>query len=595
MKRYDVLNNYSIKSKLLLIYLFCVLIPMIVTNSVFYLTIKQNEVKEQKTNMEYAIDRVKYNLEAVLENCVLVSNHLHKDVGLNQFITQRYDNLLQYYEEYNFLLQNNVINYYYNSQHVYQVTIYTDNDTISNSNNFRKLTPEIRESDWYKQFCNNNKNMTISVYYDNDKKIIQNSSMPRTISIIRKLDNFSSKNENILKIDVDYNVIYNDILNEKMDGNLYVCNKDFILFSNKVSNDGWKEFDTVDCIENKAVKLNDSFSFKAANEKWNIIITEDEINPLSRIAERKEILLGLIIFNLLLPTIIIFLVSYSIRHRVTLLSKYLGKVENEEFFTIQCSYGNDEIGNLIRSYNLMVLRIKELIEVVFKRDAEKQKLELAKKQSELKALQSQVNPHFMFNTLESIRMRSLIKGEIETADVIENLSTLLRTTINWGEDFITIEDEMLFVENYLQIQKYRFGDKLSYSFYIMEECKSIKIPKLSILGFVENACVHGIEEVSYKAGINVNIIKDESSLFIEILDSGCGMSAEELNLIMNKLKDAEMDMLNRSKSIGILNTYMRLKMYCNNNMKFKIDSKLRKGTEVKLQIYLDELMKKQCN
>ncbi len=595
MKRYDVLNNYSIKSKLLLIYLFCVLIPMIVTNSVFYLTIKQNEVKEQKTNMEYAIDRVKYNLEAVLENCVLVSNHLHKDVGLNQFITQRYDNLLQYYEEYNFLLQNNVINYYYNSQHVYQVTIYTDNDTISNSNNFRKLTPEIRESDWYKQFFNNNKNMTISVYYDNDKKIIQNSSMPRTISIIRKLDNFSSKNENILKIDVDYNVIYNDILNEKMDGNLYVCNKDFILFSNKVSNDGWKEFDTVDCIENKAVKLNDSFSFKAANEEWNIIITEDEINPLSRIAERKEILLGLIIFNLLLPTIIIFLVSYSIRHRVTLLSKYLGKVENEEFFTIQCSYGNDEIGNLIRSYNLMVLRIKELIEVVFKRDAEKQKLELAKKQAELKALQSQVNPHFMFNTLESIRMRSLIKGEIETADVIENLSTLLRTTINWGEDFITIEDEMLFVENYLQIQKYRFGDKLSYSFYIMEGCKKIKIPKLSILGFVENACVHGIEEVPYKAGINVNIIKDESILSIEILDSGCGMSAEELNLIMDKLKNAEMDMLNKSKSIGILNTYMRLRMYCNNNMRFKIDSKLRKGTEVKLQIYLDELMKKQCD
>lgn len=592
MKRYDILNNYSIKSKLLLIYLFCVLIPVIVTNSVVYLTIKQSEVKEQKNNMEYAIDRVKYNLEAVLENCVLVSNHLHKDVGLNQFITQRYDNLLQYYEEYNFLLQNNVINYYYNSQHVYQVTIYTDNDTISNSNNFRKLTPEIRESDWYKQFLNNNKNMTISVYYDNDKKIIQNSSMPRTISIIRKLDNFNSKNENILKIDVDYNVIRNDILNEKMDGNLYICNKDFILFSNKVSNDGWKEFDTVDCIENKAVKLNDSFSFKAANEEWNIIITEDEINPLSRIVERKEILLGLIIFNLLLPTIIIFLVSYSIRHRVTLLSKYLGKVENEEFFTIQCSYGNDEIGNLIRSYNLMVLRIKELIEVVFKRDAEKQKLELAKKQAELKALQSQVNPHFMFNTLESIRMRSLIKGEIETADVIENLSILLRTTINWGEDFITIEDEMLFVENYLQIQKYRFGDKLSYSFYIMEGCKKIKIPKLSILGFVENACVHGIEEVPYKAGINVNIIKDESSLFIEILDSGCGMSTEELNLIMDKLKNAEMDMLNKSKSIGILNTYMRLRMYCNNNMKFKIDSKLRKGTEVKLQIYLDELMKK---
>lgn len=265
---------------------------------------------------------------------------------------------------------------------------------------------------------------------------------------------------------------------------------------------------------------------------------------------------------------------------------YLRKVENEEFSTIECNNGTDEIGKLIRSYNLMVLRIKELIEVVFKRDAEKQRLELAKKQAELKALQSQVNPHFMFNTLESIRMRSLIKGEDETAGIIENLSILLRTTINWGEDYITIEDEMLFVENYLQIQKYRFGDKLSYGFYAMEDCKNIRIPKLSILSFVENACVHGIEAVSHNANINVTVFKDENSLFIEILDTGMGIEENKLNEIRELLKDAKIDMLNKSKSTGVLNTYMRLQSYCN-NMKFEINSKLKEGTEITIQIYLN--------
>jgi two-component system sensor histidine kinase YesM len=453
-----------------------------------------------------------------------------------------------------------------------------------------KLTPEIRESKWYKEFCNNKRNMTISVYYDDNKKYISSDGAGRTISIIRKLDNFENKNENILKIDVDYNVILKDILNEKMDNNLYVCNKNYILFSNKTPNSISNEFEPISNMDEKEVKLNDFFKFQATNEEWNIIITANQVNSFSTILEKKDILFGLIIFNLLLPTIIIILVSNSIGHRVKLLSKYLGKVENEEFYTIENSGGKDEIGNLIRSYNLMVLRIKELIEVVFRRDAEKQRLELAKKQAELKALQSQVNPHFMFNTLESIRMRSLIKGEGETADIIEHLSTLLRKTINWGEDYITIEDELLFVENYLQIQKYRFGDKLSFGFYVMEECKNIKIPKLSILAFVENACVHGIEEVSYNASINVNVIKDEHNLFIEIIDTGIGMNNKELNLIRDKLKNVQMETISKSKSIGILNTYMRLNMYCNDNMKFEIDSKLREGTEVIIQIYLKGLL-----
>jgi two-component system sensor histidine kinase YesM len=588
MKKIDVLNNYSIKSKLMIIYLFCVLIPMIVTNSIVYLTVKNNAIREQQTNMEHTIERVKYDLGTVLDDSVLVSNHLYSDIILNEFITQKYDSLLQYYEKYNYLLRNNVINYYYNSQHVYQVTVYTDNDTISDSSNFRKLTPKIRESNWYKQFQSNKKAMTISVYYDNEKEYSPATNTARTISITRRLDNFGNKNENILKIDLDYNVILKKFLKEKSVDNLYVCNKNYILFSNNDVNMNLKEFDTINNVEKKNIILNDYFRFKVTNEEWQIIATSDEINPLAKIAERKEILFGLVIFNLLLPTIIIILVSHSIGDRVKLLSVYLGKVENEEFSTIEFNNGTDEIGKLIRSYNLMVLRIKELIEVVFKRDAEKQRLELAKKQAELKALQSQVNPHFMFNTLESIRMRSLIKGEEETAGIIENLSILLRTTINWGEDYITIEDEMLFAQNYIQIQKYRFGDKLSYGFYVMEDCKSIKIPKLSILSFVENACVHGIEAVSHNANINVTVFKNENSLFIEILDTGIGIEKNKLNQIREMLRDVKMDTLNNSKSTGVLNTYMRLQSYCS-NMKFEINSKMKEGTEITIQIYLDEL------
>lgn len=589
MKNIRILDNYSIKSKLLMIQIFCVLIPVIFSNFIFYVTIKNNTLKEQKINMKYAVDRVRYNLQSVLDDCILVSNHLNTDQSLNDFIGEEYNDFPHYYDKYSALLKGNVINYYYNSRHIYQVTVYTENNTITDSNNFRILTPKIKASDWYKKFYKNDKQTTVAVYYDKNVDNPSSSNMRRTISIIRKMDNSKNGNENILKVDVDYNLIMDELLNEKMDGNLYVYNKNYILFSNTDSNFNLDQFDTINHIKEKAVKLQDSFDFKAANEKWNVIVMEDQINPLARNTQQKEMFFGLIIFNLLLPTIIIALVAHSIRYRVGLLGSYLGKVENEEFFTIESDYGKDEIGKLIRDYNLMVLKIKDLIEVVFKRDAEKQRLELSKKQAELKALQSQVNPHFMFNTLESIRMRSLIKGEDETAGIIENLAILLRKTINWGEDYITIEDEMLFVENYLQIQKYRFGDKLFFEYYIMEACKTIKIPKLSILSFVENACVHGIEEVSRDAGIYINIYKDENNLFIEISDTGSGMNEEELNSIRDKLGNAKMETLSSSKSIGILNTYMRLQMYCNNDMKFQINSKRNEGTEIAIQICLDKL------
>ena len=195
-----------------------------------------------------------------------------------------------------------------------------------------------------------------------------------------------------------------------------------------------------------------------------------------------------------------------------LIDSYMVKVEKEQFELIDISEGEDEIGKLIKRFNLMVSRIKELIEVVFKGQAEKQALELAKKNAELKAVQSQVNPHFLFNTLESIRMRSLIKNENETANIIGELAVLFRKSMTWGDDYITVEKELGFIDNYIHIQRYRFGDKIKYYHYVMDECKKCLVPKLSISTFIENACIHGIETTEKEGVISLTITKDNEYL-----------------------------------------------------------------------------------
>lgn len=235
----------------------------------------------------------------------------------------------------------------------------------------------------------------------------------------------------------------------------------------------------------------------------------------------------------------------------------------------------------------MVLKIKDLIEVVFKGKTEKQALELSKKQAELKAIQSQVNPHFLYNTLETIRMRSLIKHEEETADIIGELAILFRKSMSWGSDFVTIDEEISFVEKYINIQKYRFGDKIKYFRYVMEECKNYRIPKLVIANFVENACIHGIESRVEEGIISVTVTKDDAYLYIEVSDNGEGISNTELNDLRNLLAHADSKLLNESKSTGILNSFLRLQMYCDGKVSFEIDSEPDSGTDISIRIPLD--------
>lgn len=581
-----LLNNCTIKKKLLIIYIFCVLIPMIVAYSVIVYTIRSNEKNKQKINIDHVIERVNYNLNSVINECMLLSNYIIDDKVLNEIISTKYNSPLEYYEKYSVLLDESTLKDYYNPQHIYKINIYVENNTIVNSANILKLDENIKNKEWYKQFLENDKNMTITVEYDEESKNFANSNLRRVISIVRKLDNYKDGIKKIVKIDINYNNLLGSILNEQMNEKLYIVNKNKILLSNKERYYPEENFKNLNFIDNNNILREENLKINEAKAEWKIIFVEDDINNIVFLNKSKSLFINLMIFNLILPTIVITLISNSLTNRIKLINTYLYKVKNEEFNLIKEVEGTDEIGSLIITYNLMVLKIKQLIEVVFKEDAEKKLLQLAKKQAELKALQSQVNPHFMFNTLETIRMRSIIKKENETAEIIEKLSLILRKTINWGDDNITIEEEMAFVKNYIEIQKYRFGEKLSYSFYIQEECKSFKIPKLSILTFVENSCVHGVQNSVNNTSINVSIFKDNEYLYIEIYDTGEGMPNNILNEIKQRIEKADFEIFNESKSIGMLNAYIRMKMYFNNKIAFEIESDINDGTDITLKIFI---------
>jgi two-component system sensor histidine kinase YesM len=466
---------------------------------------------------------------------------------------------------------------------LYKIEIFADNETILGGGKISTLNTA-RDTKWYQEYWDSEQDTFLYVYYDESKKFIPGSGSCRTISIVRRLDNFGNKGiEKVLKIDIDYNAMLKDVLNEKIDGEIYIRNKEHVLFSNLPNTSGMKVFpeaDTLEKIEHTMEK-----SFHAGNQEWEIVILAKSA-PFWSVLFQNKGMLFLILLNLMIPTLLIYLVGKSISHRLLIVAAYMKKVEKEQFEVISLMEGEDEIGKLIRSYNMMVIKIKDLIEVVFKGNAEKQALELSKKQAELKAIQSQVNPHFLFNTLETIRMRSLLKGEGETANIIGELAVLFRKSMNWGFDLITIDEEMNFIEKYINIQKYRFGDKIKFYHYIMDNCKQYRIPKLTISSFVENACIHGIEATTVEGVISLTITRNEEYLFIEISDNGKGFEEKRLNEIRWMLEHADSKMLNESKSTGMLNAYLRLRMYSDGQITFEIDSKIENGTDIIVRIPL---------
>lgn len=576
-------NNLKIRSKLLLIYVFCVFLPIILTDALILYTIDLNSKRDKEKELENTMMRVEYNLKETINGSIGFTNNFYTDQTLDSFLNKHYDSKMYYFDELIKLSRSYNFSYNYNNGILNKILIYADNDTILSGGKIANMSL-IEDTKWYQEYKNSGENVFVYVYYDPEKRHATGSGTPKTISIIRNMDFFrDSKNEKCLKIDVNYSMMLRDVQNEKTHAKIYVRNKDYILFSNLSNESGRSDFTPASVVDENLVTM--SQTFKAGSQEWEILIISEDTPFWSVIVENKG-LPWLIIMNVAIPTLLIYFVGISISKRLSIVATYMDKVKKEQFEEIRLREGEDEIGKLILSYNLMIRKIKNLIEVVFKGNAEKQALELSKKQAELKAVQSQVNPHFMFNTLETIRMRSLLKGENETADIIGELALLFRKSMSWGSDFITIKEEMNFVAKYINIQKYRFGDKIKFYHYIMEGCDQYMVPKLAIGTFIENACIHGIETTVNDGVISLTITKNKDYLFIEISDNGRGFDQEKLDKILWMLEHADSNMLNESKSTGILNAFLRLKMYCDGNIIFDIDSKLDRGTDITIQIPL---------
>ncbi|WP_419875096.1 sensor histidine kinase [Candidatus Pristimantibacillus sp. PTI5] len=328
--------------------------------------------------------------------------------------------------------------------------------------------------------------------------------------------------------------------------------------------------------KNKKYIVSDSISDITG---WHTVVIQDRSKL---VLELKHI--GSVTFSIMaVVTLITIIVSWVIARIITNPMKKLmfsmRALQTGDFTQRVHFNGNDEIGRLGHLYNTMVGRIKTLIDDVYAS-------RLKQKEAELKALQSQINPHFLYNTLNMINWSAVQKGDKEISEMVVSLSQVFRLSLNSGNDLVALEHEMELVRNYLFLQKKRFTSRFNFEIDLEPSIQHFRMPKLLLQPLVENAIIHAIEPSGGNGHIHVRAYKEDSLIIFEVSDNGPGMPEAQVQRLNQAPMDESMQALQTNgphSGMALSNIKERLALFYE-HAEFEIVSREGLGTRVQIRI-----------
>ncbi|WP_315069527.1 histidine kinase [uncultured Clostridium sp.] len=326
--------------------------------------------------------------------------------------------------------------------------------------------------------------------------------------------------------------------------------------------------DTVKVKNEKYIEFN---SVIEAYPEWRVIglISLDSLNK--NLNAIKVLICCIGIFSIIVVLFISHITSRKITDPIYDITKAMNKFENGEWPDKLEAKTEDELKYLIISFNKMIYNMKNLIEQIYKEEEENKKLEVESMKTQLDLLQSQINPHFIHNTLNTINYLAIKNNQGEIRELIQSFNSLLRQSISTSKKLITLKEELTCTQNYLKIQKYRYGDIVKLVCNIPEELNNCLVPKLILQPLIENSLYHGIVPKGYAGTIIIDISPQKDFITIRIIDDGVGIGK----------KKATHKGFN---GISLDNISERLRLYFGSEYDLKVYSKIGIGTCIEFNI-----------
>ncbi len=308
------------------------------------------------------------------------------------------------------------------------------------------------------------------------------------------------------------------------------------------------------------------------SKKQNLVYIS--VVPFRELLEEVDTSLGMTVILIVIVSTIaltmVHLMSLKIVKPIKKLTKLMQEVEEGNLNVLINIKRKDEIGTLGRSFNSMTVKLKNLIEEVYK-------IQISIKEAELKALQSQINPHFLYNTLDVIYWTSRLEKATKTGEIVVALAAFFKLGLNKGNEMTTVGKEVMHLENYLIIQKFRYDEAPELIIDVDPELFNCKIIKLTLQPLVENALVHGIAGLQGKGSVKVIGRQAGEDIQFEVIDNGVGIDPEQLIKLLGTGFDEK-------DGYGIRNVDQRIKLYFGEQYGIEIFSEKGNGTRVAVTV-----------
>ncbi|PAE11210.1 histidine kinase [Niallia circulans] len=593
--------KWGIRKKLMIFLLLATILPF---GSSIVLTYFQTIHHVNKESVAYNTELMKKGKEELgtyLEDIALMSTVLYRYTPFMNVLTQGVgENNKENMEEV-----RRVLAYVYNSRsEIEQMHLYINKGRDSVTNYHSRISgrgenKNIYFHPYYRRLEESETNYSLiepphMIYSYNGLSIIPNSEKSTVLSLHNKIRNvpsndilgFMSIDINLSKIDGIVNRLYKDkegisIINENGTV-IYSSNKAVI---GKKTKDKWfykvqtnpqqnnikwesKDFSGVIFYENIAVQDNNWYMVKS--------IPYSSLYQGARATAFMNTMIALV--ALIMVLVITMIISFKITAPIKVLMENMKKVEKGIFVANFEAGGNDEIGMLGRRFKSMVLQINRLIDKEYK-------LQIENKSAQLKVLQSQINPHFLYNSFQSIGTLALKMNAVPVYTLLTSLSDMMRYSMDMREAMVPLSKELKHTQSYLSLQKQRFEDELNIILIIEPSTHEIVVPKMLLQPIIENCFKHGFSNKMEGARITIRAYTEDDDLVIIVEDNGIGVSSERLQTIHKKLYYEERRKEDKEReSIGLNNIYDRLQLYYEGQASFVIDSIEKKEFTVMIRI-----------
>ncbi|WP_407267757.1 sensor histidine kinase [Radiobacillus sp. PE A8.2] len=439
---------------------------------------------------------------------------------------------------------------------------------------------KFKEMNWYKKAINNLGTPFIFGPNNRPYNHISNRDSSYTFSLVRKInnriDNRIDRNDfGVLLIDFkieDLANLFDNITTESKKKVYLINDHKEIIFSaepsligqkleiqpNENGYDGW--------IEHQGSKLfaNEYYSDKT---KWKLV-TFDQMSEIKKhTIHFRHLILGVGLFGVLIAFLLAIFIAKRITNPLLALKNTMNRFEKGHFHQVPVKK-IDEIGSLTNSFNSMTKKIQTLINDVYK-------LQITRKEAQIKALHSQINPHFLYNTLDSMSAIASLRGVPILSKMSKMLAGMFRYSISNGSQMVPLQEELDQVKRYIDIQKIQYDDKFDLTLSIAEALNQYLIPKLSIQPIIENSIYHGLELVQSGGKILIQATVHENEVIITIKDNGVGIPKTELKSIQEALVTRTDE-----DHIGLKNVMERVQLIYGSDYGITIMSEEDKGTTV---------------